>query len=124
MSAAINGRVILKKASRKAEEEAKELEGIIIGQYYYCLYYEVEESELNEDSSGQWVSVYYDGINIISVSRCHVENETEYSPMYEFEASFFRELQKECANHAEEYYQDELIDLHNYYKSNEYKYND
>lgn len=109
----LTGRVILKKATRYEEAQAQELEGIIIGQYYYLIYYEVEQSELNYDEhSGYWVSVYHDDINIISVARCHVEQGDEYEPIYEFDAELFREIKKECANHAEEYIQDELINQH------------
>ncbi|MCC6256211.1 MAG: hypothetical protein IT276_14940 [Ignavibacteriaceae bacterium] len=109
----LSGRVILKKATRYEETQAQELEGIIIGgQYYYLIYYEVEQSELNYDESGYWVSVSYEDIKIISVSRCHVESGDEYEPIYEFETELFREIKKECVNHAEEYLQEELINNH------------
>lgn len=117
-------KVILKKASRKQEEQSIELEGIIIGQYYYCLYYEIIDSELNHDKhSGYWVSVYPENIYLISVNRCRIEDETEYSPVYELDSSLFQELKKECANHGETYYQDELIENHKI-NENEYKYSD
>lgn len=98
-----NGEVILEKTKFKIEN-VKEAEGLTIGRYYYCIYYDFSYHWDREESEH-----VIDNINIYQVSRSLIDGSDgdEYIPVYEFSRMQWEDIMQALTeyinNHEIEY---------------------